>query len=149
MTNFITYENSTINLDLVKSFCVGTIDYDNRHKYFDYKTGNVAESGFSQRNDNQILFNLGEIKWSFENNAEAKKAFDFLQEAVKAQNLEMQMKELKDKNLIVDYRDKQIQGLDKLRKRIKELDKLREDLQAQYDDLLPSTGKDGAEIAKR
>lgn len=46
------------------------------------------------------------------------------------------MKELKDKNLIVDYRDKQIQGLDKLRKRIKELDKLREDLQAQYDDLL-------------
>jgi hypothetical protein len=105
MTNFITYENSTINLDLVKSFCVGTIDYDTRAKADD-SNGIECRWGLSQRNDNQILFNLGEIKWSFENNAEAKKAFDFLQEAVKAQNLEMQMKELKDKNLIVDCMDK-------------------------------------------
>ena len=46
------------------------------------------------------------------------------------------MKELKDKNLIVDCMDKQIQ----------ELYKLRAELKAQYDDLFPSTGKDGAEI---
>ena len=44
-----------------------------------------------------------------------------------------------DINLIIDYIDKQIERLDKLR----------EDLKAQYDDLFPSTGKDGAEIAKR
>lgn len=44
--------------------------------------------------------------------------------------------ELKDVDLIVDYMDK----------RIEEIDKLRKDLKAQYDDLLPSTGKDGAEF---
>ena len=139
MTNFITYKNSTINLDLVKSFHVGTIDYDNRPDFFDSETGAITKWGSSQRNDNQILFNLGEIKWSFENNEEAVKAFDFLQEAGKAQNLEMQIKELKDIDLIIDYMDK----------RIKELDKLRAELKAQYNDLFPSTGKDGAEIAKR
>jgi prefoldin subunit 5 len=41
-----------------------------------------------------------------------------------------------DIDLIVDYMDK----------RIEELNKLREDLKAQYDDLFPSTGKDGAEF---
>ena len=41
--------------------------------------------------------------------------------------------------LIIDCMDKQIE----------KLNKLREDLKAQYDDLFPSTGKDGAEIAKR
>ena len=140
MTNFITYRDLTINLDSIKSFYIGAIDYDDRDKLFNSETGSIiAEWGLSQRNDNQILFNLGEIKWCFENNEEAKVAFDFLQKAVKAQNLEMQIKELKDKNSIVDYMDKQIQ----------ELDKLRADLKAQYDDLFPSTGKDGAEIAKR
>ena len=59
-------------------------------------------------------------------------------------NLETIIKELKDENLInenliVDYMDKRIQ----------ELDKLRAELKAQYNDLFPSTGKDGAEIAKR
>ena len=44
-----------------------------------------------------------------------------------------------DINLIIDYMNKWIEGLNKLR----------EDLKAQYDDLFPSTGKDGAEIAKR
>ena len=44
-----------------------------------------------------------------------------------------------DINLIMDYRNIQIEGLNKLRA----------DLKAQYDDLFPSTGKDGAEIAKR
>ncbi|CAB4135805.1 hypothetical protein UFOVP286_65 [uncultured Caudovirales phage] len=125
MTNFITYRDLTIDLDSIKSFCLGTIDYDDRARAND-SNGIECRWGLSQRNDNQILFNLGEIKWSFENNVEAKKAFDFLQEAVKAQNLEMQIKELKDENLIVDYMDK----------RIKELDKLREDLKAQYNDLL-------------
>ena len=43
----------------------------------------------------------------------------------------------------MDYRNIQIEGLNKL------INKLREDLKAQYDDLFPSTGKDGAEIAKR
>lgn len=114
MTNFITYENSTIDLDLVKSFCVGTIDYDNRPELFNSETGSITKWGFSQRNDNQILFNLGEIKWSFENNEEAKKAFDFLQEAVKAQNLETIIKELTDINLI------------------------RADLKARYDRLFPN-----------
>lgn len=37
-----------------------------------------------------------------------------------------------DINLIIDYMDK----------RIEELNKLREDLKAQYDDLFPSTGKE-------
>jgi hypothetical protein len=114
MTNFITYKNSTINLDLVKSFSIGTIDYDDRHKFFDSETGSIIEWGLSQRNDNQILFNLGEIKWCFENNEEAKKAFDFLQEAVKAQNLETIIKELTDINLI------------------------RADLKARYDRLFPN-----------
>ena len=40
--------------------------------------------------------------------------------------------ELKNINLLVDYMDKQIQ----------ELDKLRADLKAQYDDLFPSTSKE-------
>lgn len=40
-----------------------------------------------------------------------------------------------DINLIIDYMDK----------RIEELDKLREDLKAQYDDLFPSTGKEECE----
>ena len=44
--------------------------------------------------------------------------------------------ELKDIGLIINYMDK----------RIEELNKLREDLKAQYPDLFPSTGKDGAEI---
>jgi hypothetical protein len=41
-----------------------------------------------------------------------------------------------DIGLIIDYMDK----------RIEELNKLREDLKAQYNDLFPSTGKDGAEF---
>ena len=48
-----------------------------------------------------------------------------------------------DIDLIIYYKDMQIEELNKL------LNKLKEDLKAQYDDLFPSTGKDGAEIAKR
>ena len=139
MTNFITYRDLTIDLDSIKSFYIGAIDYEciwqrtdieeNKSFVYPYKGNYISPSqhiSLSQKSDSQITFDLGgknEI-WYFENNSYAKTAFEFLKGCLE---------------ILASARDK----------RIEELNKLRADLKAQYDDLLPSTGKDGAEIAKR
>ena len=141
MTNFIiTYRDLTIDLDSIKSFYIGAIDYEriwqrtvieeNKSLVYPHKGHYIS---LSPKSDSQIIFDLGgknEI-WYFENNSYAKTAFDFLTGCLEIR---------------ASARDKRIKELDK---RTKEIVKLKADLKAlkaQYDDLFPSTGKDGAEI---
>ena len=87
MTNFITYRDLTIDLDSIKSFYIGAIDYEciwqrtdieeNKSLVYPHKGHYIS---LSQKSDSQITFDLGgknEI-WYFENNSYAKTAFEFL-----------------------------------------------------------------------
>lgn len=89
MANWITHQNSTIDLDLVQSFNIEYISFKQEYEYF-----YLCESGslscypveYTPSNYFAIIFHFNNHKaeWKFDSYEEAQKVFISLQEAIKS-----------------------------------------------------------------
>lgn len=87
MANWITHNNSTIDLDLVQSFNIEYISFKQEYVY-------LCESGYPVRypvgytpsNYFAIIFHFNnhKVDWKFDSNEDAQKVFISLKEAIKS-----------------------------------------------------------------
>jgi len=77
MTNWIKYQNSSINLDLVQSFNIDHISFKQ-----EYISG--YPFGYTPSNYFAIIFHFNNHKadWKFDSNEEAQKVFTSLQQVI-------------------------------------------------------------------